>query len=228
MKVARKAFSVAMPALIFLLISLDLVKACETAGTVRLQVRLLKYDGVGADAANKDAFARFHRILAQKIKHLKRAIVVDAPTNYLSGLSVYPDTPEHAQIQDSPGDSKISIMWEFYDNTLVILTGIIEGRDVSTEFYWGDLHAGKFNDAIAARWVFTGEDFSRVNDTHSMIVLAALGLDALRRHCPANVTYHIFSEADIIAKNLESKSGQMSGELGKLRDFISEQLKPMS
>lgn len=231
----RKFASVLLAALVFSLSANDAVACNDTKG--RIQVRLFKYSGVVSGGA-QDAFSNFHDYLDERVRHLQSKVAGHPHGKHLAGIHIYPESTEHGMVQKAPSEAHFKVVWEFYDYTLVLLTGAMYGNSVGSRVFWGDLHPPGLSPAIRTTWQFSGNDFISAYDVHSMIMLVALGQDAKRRNCSVSLVVHIFSEADKIAMDLErrcleAKVNQATFEqrcplvsdVAKLREFIAEELK---
>jgi hypothetical protein len=111
-----------------------------------------------------------------------------------------------------------------HKHTLAIMTGVLKQEAVVTEFYWGDHRKHGLTERVSAEWAMVLDDFFRDRrDTHSAILLTALGIDALDRGCASAIPLAFFSEAMQHVRDLESR-GPLSGDMAKIRAFLSQHL----
>lgn len=212
-----------------LLVSVGAVTLAQAAckpTEARVELRIFRYGGVESDTA-RNKFSLFHRLLVEKLKHLQtEAMSAEVGTQYLEKLKIIPR--DIASIPEPPeGVLKQKEGWAYWQ-ALVLLSGALDEErgvyQVTSSIYWGDLKPEGLRETIYARMPVTPEGQRNASDTHSLITLVALAVDAKRRDCHSAVVLHLLKLAQDTARDIE-KRNELEGDLIKLKAYIEDQIK---
>lgn len=202
--------------------------ACKPKPAPRVEVRIFRYGGVESDTA-RNKFSLFHRILVEKLKHLQyEAISAEVGTGYLDKLRIIPR--DIASIPLPPeGVREQKTGWEMW-NALVLLSGGLDEErgvyQVTSSIYWGDLKPEGLPETIYARMPVTPEGQRNASDTHSLITLLALAIDAKRRECPSALVLHLLQRAEEKATDIERRN-ELEGDLVKVKAYVEAEIKTL-
>jgi hypothetical protein len=203
---------------------------CKSAAPERLELRVFKYDGV--TAATEASFSLFVGILSEKLANLPYEAGGSGPgMDYLRKLTLKPTDASKIEPPPSSRIDDLRTIWEFQNSHLLLLRGILypdpavpNGYQVTSSIYWGDLRPPDLRETVQAKLPITPEGFADARDSHSMVTLFALAMDAKRRECHSSVVLHLLEKALEKAHDLE-RGGQLTGDLGKLKLYIEEQIR---
>jgi hypothetical protein len=199
---------------------------CNGAEPLRLELRIFKYGGTDSSVA-KDKFSVFYQILIEKLKHIQfAAISPSANTSYLENLTIVPAPKDFANIQPPPAELKqLKATWEAF-NSLILLAGSVDQQAgvymVTSSIYWGHLKPQGMSETVYATMPVTAEGQRNSSDTHSLVMLFALTMDAIQRRCHSSIVSHLLQLAREKAMDLERRN-ELDGDLVKVRAFIEEQ-----
>lgn len=187
----------------------------------RLELRIFRYGGVVP--STEDKFSVFYHVLTEKLKHLKReALIEGLDVSYLDEIAVTPSSFGHLSAPPS-GTKLLRATWEFHKKHLLILTGLLEANTVTTSLYWGDLKPPSFAESIEASLEVSGKGMKHARDTHSLVVLVALAMDAQRCGRHSSIVLHLLQKARDKAVYLQEQ-GLIEDDLLKLKNYIDEQI----
>ncbi len=183
----------------------------------RLTIELFDYSGAGASAERRDSFQQFCTIIRNKINMLIESLAAGNKSfAYLADLRVARVTRELA---GSPNET----LAQWRDSyALALFSGLFFNRDqalyVRSQPFLGEL-APKFpSSRIQLDLRIDENEFSQTVDSHSLVVLYALAMDAQRLGYPKDVVFALLGEAVSIARGLDSS---VAG-VGPLKDAVRE------
>jgi hypothetical protein len=201
---------------------------CDPA-KARVELRIYKYSGTESAQAI-DGFSLFYGLLVEKLNQIKKqARTAEKETEYLAKLAV---EPPFAKIGPQSNGETIEAAWRYYNN-LLVLSGFFKLKDqtyhATSIIYWGDwdeLKKRGLTETVSATMVVDPNEYNKATDTHSLIALYVLALDARARSCPSFVVLHLLNLAQQTAGNLERRN-ELDETLSKIKISIAEQIKEL-
>ena len=208
------------------------IAACENPDPARIELRMYKYSGAETgEAVNQ--FSSFYRIVRAKLRLIKEEVSrKDLDVKYLAQLTVKPESTSFDTMERPPNDSGLAATWIHQDRHLLLLYGDMQPvggvYQVASSLFWGNLGPKEFGSTVTAFMPITQDGSISALDSHSMVTLAALALDAMNRKCDPSVVKHLLGRANYNAMDLERR-GQLQGDLVKVHELIEELIrKPMN
>jgi hypothetical protein len=198
--------------------------SCLRLDQARLEIRMYRYAGTGSAAA-QDKFELFHRSIFDKIVHFQQRDQVSTELGYLAKMAIVPKPGELKKIQEQPDYKGLSDTWEAYANYLLLLSGSIEESEPGkytaySKIYWGTLRPQELGDIIEAQLAITARNGAKSMDSHSLVTLFTLALDARNNlKCGTEVWLALLQEALDQANDLERR-GELGGDLIKVKEHI--------
>jgi hypothetical protein len=180
-----------------------------------LQIYMWRYSGSDQTPQLKALMETFRSIIQDKVDTLRSAVMSDpGGVAYLGELKI-----NFAHQDEALSDAQAA--W-VADNALMILSGIVNPpaaggpQDaVTTSVYIGDLGRPPLSPLDRAKFtvplVVSAGEMGRIQDTHSLLTLYALTLDAVRTEQPNATIARLLAEAKNIAVNLR-QAGRLQGE----------------
>jgi hypothetical protein len=167
-------------------------------------------------------FSTFHHVLVRKIQIIRRELGAKPETAHVKDLQILPE--QWKNVIASPGARWHSLLLDYHQG-LAILTGVLKGNVVGSEFYLGDHHNHGFGETVVAEWVMDSvKDFiGAKRDTHSAILLTALGIDALERGCSYAVYSEFFGAAMLHISDVE-RQHQLTEDMENIKVRLKQQL----
>jgi hypothetical protein len=191
--------------------------ACDTT-VARNELRIFQYIVSTPEEASR--FSKFHQILFENLLELSREANVD-------GLKVSPSpSRKPPKAPDSLHGMKAG--WEdSWCAALLLLSGTLD-RDgsaylVDSLIYWGQLKPDGMQEYVKARMPITPQGQLTANDTHSLITMFTLAMDAKRRQAHSSVVLKLLQLARNKALDLDNR-GELSRDLAKIRDYVEAQI----
>jgi|GEM_PF-6970862 len=201
--------------------------ACKSAEPPRLEVRMFKYGGVKGDSAERK-FSLFHSIIIEKIRHFQqKAQFAEVDVKHLEKLTIVPGTDNIADFADAPTSFKdLQNTWEAYKNYLVLLTGKLDEVKSKqyyafSQVYWGTLRPVSLHEEITAKLPIAADSGGKTMDSHSLLTLFTLAMDARRRECHSSTILYLLQEALYHANDLERRD-KLEGDLAQVKKFIEK------
>ncbi len=205
--------------------------ACESEPR-RLEVRLFRYAGTDGDPA-KNQFTRFYNIVSEKLLHLRSELAgTDAAGGYLDAMVVKPGLRNlDALYREEPPQTETELKnyYSLYSKSLMLLRGELDLRpgqsayDVTSYVYFGGAPPAGVPGIIHAEMSISSDAAQHARDSHSLIALFLLGLDAQQRKCDSSTVLNFYQRATKVATDLERK-GLLKGHLEQVRDFVRAQI----
>lgn len=201
--------------------------ACASPEPARLELRMYKYNGaIAGDALSR--FSSLHGIIREKLRLIKDDTIAEGiDVKYLEKLTVKPMIFD--KMEPPPDDAGLAATWELQRRHLLLMYGDIqpEGNgsyQALSTLYLGGLGPQPIGKFVKADMPITPDGSKNARDTHSMVTLVALALDAMQRRCDPAVVRHLLGKADYNALDLERR-GQLVGDLQKLHEFIKDHIR---
>ncbi len=166
----------------------------------RLSIEIFKYSGLEDDTSEKK-FKTFVEIIRDKISRLSEEIESKySAYNQLNDLALNivkdADSGEHAAFEGTSND--LYNHWNS-SNALEIFLGRLRVQDstysVRSKVFLGDLKGALESKTVDIDLLISDEEFDTTKDSHSIITLYALAIDAKRRGQPDEEVLSLLSEA---------------------------------
>lgn len=193
----------------------------------RIQLRLYEYGGAKAPETY-NAFSIFHGILSRKLESLSSEIFdADLEIDYVNNLAIIPESFE--QIQTSPnGLNKKFAIWRDENNLLLLLSGnLFETKQndyiVQSQIFWGELQGHVQKKFATTELPIDARNSANLMDSHTLVTLFALGMDAIKRKCDSSVAIHFLQHANEIAEDLK-KRGSLEPDISKIHLSILHEM----
>jgi hypothetical protein len=178
---------------------------CQSKSPPRTVVKVAPYGGaIAGDAQNQ--LSRFLEILRDKARLWKAdvaALASEAP--FLTKFTLSLDQTEVMKGQPITADQAYNF-WRDVPNTLQVLYGAIfdsQGQyTVQSSMHLGDVEQKNTQTVVQVTLLLQGSESGTVNDSHSLIIYYALGLQALQLQCPSSVISTLLSRANEKASDL--------------------------
>ncbi|VAV85114.1 hypothetical protein MNBD_DELTA01-217 [hydrothermal vent metagenome] len=166
----------------------------------RLSIEIFKYNGLEDDTREKK-FKTFVEIIHDKISRLSEEIEYKYDgINQLNDLALNivkdADSGEHAPFEGTGND-----LYDHWNssNALEVFIGRLRVQDsnysVRSKVFLGDLKGALESKTVAIDLPISDEEFDTTRDSHSIITLYALAIDAKRRGQPDQEVLSLLSEA---------------------------------
>lgn len=180
-----------------------------------LQIYMWRYSGSDQTPQRQAMMETFRSIIQDKIDTIRSTVASDPDgVAYLGQLKI-----SFAHQDEALSDAQAA--W-VADNALMILSGIVNPPaagapqdSVTTSVYIGDLGRPPLTPLDRAKFtvplVVSSGEMGRIQDTHSLLTLYALTLDAVRTGQPNATLARLLAEAKNIAVNLR-QAGRLQGE----------------
>jgi hypothetical protein len=198
----------------------------------RTQVALFRYRGAIAgqqDPANVK-FDLFRGMIEQKLDNIREQVTQTWDVTgsgwedivYLSDVHVryYEENDRFAGISEMH-------RWMKDTNALNVMRGSIATDDnvnyhVYSRFYLGDLSPSILPDEISVDLPITASEFANTRDSHTLVLLYALAMDAKRVGRPTSQVALLLSSAQSIIADLERRNQTLPEDLRRIKSTISD------
>jgi hypothetical protein len=191
----------------------------------RLDLQIYKYGGV--TSATEANFSVFYDILSEKLKNLPYEAGIEN-IGYLRQLRLRPERYEAVSDAPSSRVDDLRRLWRFQKGHLLLLDGILYTDKathdywVTSSIFWGDIRPPELAEVLHAKLPVSPEGYEHARDSHSMITLFALAMDA-RSQCDNALVLELLQKALEKAQDLE-RDGQLTGDLVKVKASIENQI----
>jgi hypothetical protein len=180
-----KAVSVS---LCFFACSIVLCASTGAQDQPRTRIMVVRYIG------NQEQFQSFRGIIEKKIDTLKG----DFPSQYIYTQDIHLE-----DVEKKPSD--IEGFWR-ETGSLAVLSGMVFPQNqksyVKSTFYLYDLKGNLGSDSVTLDLVIEPEEYGATQDTHSIVTLYALAMDAKRLGYTSDVVSRFLSRAYEISSSL--------------------------
>jgi hypothetical protein len=188
----------------------------------RLTIEVFDYSGVGTSPERQESFQRFCTIVRNKINMLVETLVAgNKACNYLVDLRLARVTRE---LTGSPSET-LAVWQDSY--ALALFSGLFFNREqslfVRSQPFLGELSSSLPSSRLQLDLRIDENEFSQTVDSHSLVVLYALAMDARRLGYSRDVVFALLAEAVSIARGLDSS---LAG-VRPLKDALRESLRNM-
>ena len=184
-----------------------------TGGTlidpITLEIALFTYDGVVAGSRSQEKFGNFLRMIDQKLINLE-AIVKGKPNNrefeYLSEIRLVHRGEDTFPIHDE----KAIGIWIRNEGIMLVMRGSLWSDDavnyrVFSQFHLGALSEFLPRNVISVDLPIVGSELGNTRDSHTLVILYSLLIDARRSNCPTSVISRYLKVANDLIANLERR-----------------------
>ena len=178
---------------------------CQSQSTARYVVKVAPYGGaVVGDAQNQ--LSRFIDILQDKARLWKADVATLAPeAPFLRKFTLSLDPTEVMKGQPITADQAYDF-WLNVPNTLEVLYGAVFDSPgqyiVQSSMHLGDLERKSTPTVIQVTLVLQSSEIGTANDSHSLVIYYALGLQARQLQCTSSVVAALLSRANEKAADL--------------------------
>jgi hypothetical protein len=168
-----------------------------------VKIPVYKYTGDTPSAAYR--FDYFQSIMAETFQRIAAKFSGSDNARYLERLTVSPITAANP-----PNRNDIKSLWQS-ESALEVMNGLIEERPdgywVTSKIFIGDLgHVGSYfgSEEVTVHLRVSGEEYNSIVDSHSLVTLFALAMDAMRLRMPPNYTISLLAEAENVFSKLRA------------------------
>jgi len=213
---------------IFSIILLLCLLSSDAFAEHKLTIALFKYEGAVQGQEADVKFGGFRGILKNKLLNLKKEVLQKwseqqedgGGLEYLDGI--------HIEFRDSDSFSKEEDIHKWMNNesdVLTLLRGSIISDDnvtyvVYSNFYLGNLKTYLPNDVITVSLQVKSTEFGNTRDTHTLVFLYALAMDAKRLGYGRDVVALFLKAANNRIADVKRREGHLSGDLEQLEAAI--------
>lgn len=209
------------------LISLWLLLS-EASAEPRYVIALFKYQGAVQGQKADEKFSNFHGILEVKLLNLKKEVVqtwlgrrdASERLDYLNKISI--------RFKGIDSFSKPEDIYKWMKNesdVLTLLRGSIISDDnvtykVYSNFYLGDLKEYLPYDVITVSLPIMSSEFANTKDSHTLVFLYALAMDAKRLGSAKDHIALFLKAASNRIADIKRRQGNLSRDLGEIEKAI--------
>jgi hypothetical protein len=187
----------------------------------RVQIQMFKYSSVEKAEQHAEIFKH---VLQTKIYNMVEDL--QSRGRYFDYLNSLRIVPQEKNLLFSPAE--LSNFWK-ESHALEILSGLVHLKGdtvtVYSQVYLGDLNGSLRKKHIDLEMSIAPGNFRFNNDSHSLITLYALAMDAKRRNLPSDVVASYLSKAHEIAQDLQTA---LPGDLKDAVEKALEELKTVA
>lgn len=170
-------------------------------GVPRLIISIYKYSGIHTKKQENE-FDAFKEIIQAKILKLSQEIGSEGTSlDYVSGLmpSLVSDLKSNENLPFTGSRKDLYDYW-YSSGALEVLLGRIRSTgstfSVRSEVFLGDLKGDLKKDSVTLDLPISDEQFDTTRDSHTIVTLYALAMDAKKRNRPGNEVLAFLSEAN--------------------------------
>lgn len=201
----------------------------EASAEPRVKIVLFKYLGALEGHANVK-FDAFRGILKQKLLNLKKEVSQASVDEQVEGLDLGYLDKVYIRFRDKDTFRNLEDIDKWMKSqptVLSLLRGSIISDDNTTytvysHFYLGELKEHYPRDVITVRLPVKGTEFANTKDSHTLVILYALAMDAKRVGYGKNhIALFLKAAKDKIA-DIKRRAGNLSGDLAGLEGAISQ------
>ena len=190
----------------------------------KTEIALFKYTGASSNASQK--FGVFRGLVNQKIRNLRKQVMqANKPEDefsYLKGLHI-----NYYDFDKFGPDSEVEL-WLVNEGVLSAMRGSINSDDgtnysVYSQFYFEDQTLKpSVVEIVSVRLPVKGSEFANTVDTHTLLMLYMLALDAKSLDPASFQATSLLSEANRLIANIEDRSGTLEGDMLRLKTSIKK------
>lgn len=189
----------------------------------RDEIALFQYDGVIPDHSTAAKFGVFRGILKDKLLNIRREVSQDADLDfgYLDRI--------HIRFMNEDlfsGQDNIKKWMKSQATVLGIFRGTILSDDnvtyvVRSNFHLGDLKNHYPDDVIKIQLPVKSSEFGNTKDSHTLVILYALAMDAKRLGYHKHHIAVLLKSANDTLADIMRRDASLSGDLALLQHAIS-------
>lgn len=185
------------------------------------QVAIFQYKGASS-ATSKDKFEVFQGIIEDKISNLRREVFQDDE----QGLAYLEDIYVSYHDQDTfTRNANIKLWLKNQTSVLCLLRGTIVSDDNLTYMVKSNFHLGELKeyfpyDVIKIDLPIKISEHANTQDSHSLVILYALAMDAKRLGADSHHVARFLTSALNKIADIKRRSGELQGDLAKLEQAI--------
>jgi len=192
----------------------------------RGEIALFKYHGALPNQPGAAQFDVFQGLIDQKIDRLRNQLESASVTKASPGL--VPDVHLKYRGEDSFEEASGVALWLKNEGSVLnVMRGtIVADQDanysVHTRFYLADRTDYLPLDVVSVQLPIKDTEFANTADSHTLVILYALAMDAKRlKRPPAQVAVFLSAAENTIA-DLEGRSGKLTGDLASLKAAVKK------
>ena len=197
-----------------------------TAGaTPRVEIALFRYRGAADGQDSGQKFDVFRGLVEQKIDNLRNQVLPDRESEG-TDLAYIADVHLKFRGEDTFERSRDVVQWlENEGKVLNAMRGVINSDDgtnfyVFSRFYLTDPSDYLTLDVVSVDLPVKSSEFANTRDTHTLVILYALAMDARRTgHSPAQIAMFLSAASNVIA-DLDRRSGPLTGDLAQIKAAV--------
>lgn len=189
------------------------------------EIAIFRYKGAKPNTEAANRFDIFRECIEQKIINFKKELSQDTDPNVLDKFN------EISLILKGDEDKfknnkEINEWLKSQPKVLNLLRGAITSDDgktfkVFSRFYLGELKGYLKNDIVIVDLPLTGEEFANTKDSHTVVILYSLAMEAKLLGFPKNEIAIILKAAENKISDLERRRNILDGDLLDLKRAIT-------
>jgi len=194
------------------------------ASSPKNEVALFQYEGVSEGALSSAKFGVFRGILKDKISNLKREMLQGETHGFDYLEDVYVNYRNKDTFTRPEG---INRWLKNQASVLCLLRGTIVSDDnitylVKSNFHLGELKGAFPYDVVKITLPVISSEFGNTQDSHSLVILYALAMDAKRLGQDKSTIARFLTAANNKMADIKRRSGALSGDLADLERALME------
>ncbi|NOQ78109.1 MAG: hypothetical protein GQ546_01775 [Gammaproteobacteria bacterium] len=198
--------------------------ACSAFAAPKNEVALFEYEGVSEGGVSSAKFGVFKGILKDKISNLKREVLQGDAQGFDYLEEVYVNFRDKDTFDKSEG---INLWLKNQTSVLCLMRGTIVSDDnitylVKSNFHLGELKGTFPYDTVNITLPVSSKEFGNTQDSHSLVILYALAMDAKRLgHDKSHIARFLNSANNKLA-DIKRRGGVLNGDLGILETALAQ------
>ncbi|MCK5322577.1 MAG: hypothetical protein KAJ45_00480 [Desulfobulbaceae bacterium] len=198
--------------------------ALSAAAEPKNEVALFQYEGVGEGGLSSAKFGVFRGILKDKISNLKREVLQGDAHGFDYLEDVYVNFRNKDTFTKPEG---INRWLKNQVSVLCLLRGTIVSDDNVTYLVKSNFHLGELKglfpyDVVKITLPVSSSEFGNTQDSHSLVILYALAMDAKRLgHDKSHIARFLTSANNKLA-DIKRRGGVLSGDLIHLETALMQ------
>ena len=196
-----KLFLMTSNIVIVLLFSVVHSWGCSVNNEQRLIISIYKYSGLNRSQIHEAKFYEFEEIISSKLLLLPQELIAtNKHFEYVSNLRkiLVHDLYSNEHVFFTGTNKELHIFWD-ESNSLEVLLGRVRLKNniysVRSNIYLGDLKGNLDKPSITLDLPIIDEQFDTTRDSHTIVTLYALAMDAINCNKPPWIIQHLLSEA---------------------------------
>lgn len=198
-----------------LLAALGFVTASDGFAVPKDEVAVFRYAGVVDGDVSSRQFSVFQGILKDKLSLLSREVSQSDDVTHAHLRSMHVRVIEKDSFQTSKG---VNDWLDNQTSVLCVLRGTIVSDDSVTYVVKSDIHLGRLRGSLPYELVkislpINSREFGNNRDSHSVVILYALAMDASRLGYDRSYTAGLLNAASSRLADIKRRGGDVSADL---------------